>query len=83
MKNLLITGGMGFIGSNFIRYLLKINQEFTKNCPGMVVSSFLVEVAKVTGEEMQEWREKYPEAFARAYDPAYGLLFNAWVEGGK
>ena len=55
----------------------------SKNCPGMVVSSFLVEVAKVAGHEMQEWREKYPEAFARAYDPAYGLLFDAWVEGGK
>jgi trimethylamine-N-oxide reductase (cytochrome c) len=54
----------------------------SKNCPGMVVSSFLVEVAKVTGDEMQEWMEKYPEAFVRAYDPAYGLLFDAWVEGG-
>jgi trimethylamine-N-oxide reductase (cytochrome c) len=48
----------------------------------MVVSSFLVEIAKVTGDEMQEWREKYPEAFDRAYDPAYGLLFDTWVEGG-
>jgi anaerobic selenocysteine-containing dehydrogenase len=54
----------------------------SKNCPGMVVSSFLVEVAKVTGDEMQEWRGKYPEAFARAYDPAYGLLFDTWVDGG-
>ena len=28
MKNILVTGGMGFIGSNFVRYLLNINQEF-------------------------------------------------------
>ena len=39
---------------------------------------------KVTMAEMEEWREKYPEAFARAYDPAAGLRFDAWViqEGG-
>ncbi len=28
MKILLITGGMGFIGSNFIRYLLNLNQDY-------------------------------------------------------
>ena len=41
--------------------------------------------AKVTMAEMEEWREKYPEAFARAYDPAAGLRFDAWVieDGGE
>lgn len=57
-------------------------ESLSENCPGMVVSSFLVDVAKVCGDEMQEWREKYPEAFNRGYDPAYGLLFNSWIEGG-
>ncbi|MFX1391950.1 MAG: dTDP-glucose 4,6-dehydratase [Promethearchaeota archaeon] len=28
MRILMVTGGMGFIGSNFIRYLLKLNQDF-------------------------------------------------------
>lgn len=28
MKTILVTGGMGFIGSNFIRYLLNIDQNF-------------------------------------------------------
>ena len=28
MKNILVTGGMGFIGSNFIRYVLNLNQDF-------------------------------------------------------
>ena len=28
LKSILVTGGMGFIGSNFIRYLLKLNQNF-------------------------------------------------------
>jgi trimethylamine-N-oxide reductase (cytochrome c) len=45
----------------------------------MATSGFLVQVEKVTGEQMQEWRETYPEAFARAYDPACGLKFEAWV----
>ena len=28
MKNILVTGGMGFIGSNFVRYILNLNQDF-------------------------------------------------------
>ena len=32
---------------------------------------------------MDEWKTTYPEAFEREYDPASGLRFNAWVEGGK
>ena len=27
MKNILVTGGAGFIGSNFIRYILNKNEE--------------------------------------------------------
>jgi hypothetical protein len=30
---------------------------------------------------MEEWREQYPDAFNRAYDPVYGPLFKGWVEG--
>jgi dTDP-glucose 4,6-dehydratase len=28
MRNILVTGGMGFIGSNFIRYILNLNLDF-------------------------------------------------------
>jgi predicted molibdopterin-dependent oxidoreductase YjgC len=54
----------------------------SKNCTGMVVSGFLVEVAKVTAEEMAGWRRDYPAAFARDYDLATGVSLSGWVVGG-
>jgi trimethylamine-N-oxide reductase (cytochrome c) len=48
----------------------------------MVVDGFLVEIEKLDPAEMEQWRQQYPEAFARDYDPAYGNLFSGWVEGG-
>ncbi len=54
----------------------------SKNCVGMATSSFLVDVEGVTMGQMEEWRKQYPEAFEKEYDPASGLRFNAWVEGG-
>jgi len=54
----------------------------SKRCVGMATSGYLVEVEKVSLAQMDEWREQYPEAFEREYDPASGLRFNAWVEGG-
>jgi trimethylamine-N-oxide reductase (cytochrome c) len=55
--------------------------SFSRNVYGLACTHFLVEVEKVTGAQMQEWRENYPEAFARDYDPAYGPFFSGWVEG--
>jgi len=54
----------------------------SKHAPGMAVSGYLVEVEKVSMGQMEEWKKQYPEAFEREYDPASGLRFNAWVEGG-
>jgi trimethylamine-N-oxide reductase (cytochrome c) len=51
--------------------------------PAMATSGYLVEIEKVSESQMQEWREQYPEAFARDYEPTSGLRFSAWVEGGK
>ncbi|MGB9880112.1 MAG: molybdopterin dinucleotide binding domain-containing protein, partial [Anaerolineae bacterium] len=51
----------------------------SKHATGMVVSGFLVEVAKVTEEEMAALREKYPEAFLRNYDPATGVSLSGWL----
>jgi len=51
----------------------------SKNATGMVVSGFLVEVQKVTDEEMAEWKKKYPEAFARKIDKATGVCLESWL----
>jgi hypothetical protein len=62
--------------------LISPRNTMSKNCIGQATSGYLVEVKKVTSAQMDEWRSQYPEAFNRDYDPASGLRFNAWVEGG-
>ena len=57
----------------------------SKNCVGNVVQGYLVEVQRVEGKEMDQWRQDHPEAFEREYHPDAGLRFDAWVikEGKK
>jgi len=62
--------------------LITPTKTFSPNTQGQVGSGFLVEVEKVTLAQMEEWKKEYPEAFKREYNPASGLRFNAWVEGG-
>ena len=56
MKNILVTGGLGFIGSNFVRYLLNINQEFK-----------IINVDKLTyagnPENLKEINKNYPNRY--------------------
>ncbi|MGA2262872.1 MAG: molybdopterin dinucleotide binding domain-containing protein [Acidobacteriota bacterium] len=52
----------------------------SKNCVGQATSGYLVQVAKVTGEEWDRWRKENPSAFQRPYDPGAGLRFEAWIE---
>ncbi len=54
----------------------------SKRATGMVVSGFLVEVQKVTDEEMAGWKRDYPEAFEREreYDPATGVSAAGWIK---
>jgi trimethylamine-N-oxide reductase (cytochrome c) len=49
---------------------------------GQATSGFLAEIEKLEASQMEEWRETYPEAFARDYDPYHGLHLGAWTEGG-
>jgi len=60
--------------------LISPRNTMSKNCIGQATSGYLVDVEKVTGEQMEEWRRDYPEAFEREYDPASGLRFNGWIE---
>ena len=57
------------------------HNKTSKNATGMVCSSFLIEVEKVTPEMMDEWKKQYPEAFARTIDPAQGVCLAGWLEG--
>ena len=74
-----VGGGEGNLDRGGANNLLSPLNGISQNCWGMATSGFLVEVAKVTEAEMEEWKKKYPEAFARKYDPAAGLRFDAWV----
>jgi len=50
-----------------------------KNSTGMATSGFLVEVAKVTDEEMAGWKREHPGAFARKLDYAAGVCLEGWL----
>jgi anaerobic selenocysteine-containing dehydrogenase len=73
----IITGELDRGGSN---NLISPGEMTSQNCTGMATGGYLVEVEKVSGEQMAEWRKEYPEAFERPYDPASGLRFEAWIE---
>ncbi len=52
----------------------------SKNCAGMVTNGFLIEVEKVNLDEL---REKYPDAFNRPYDSASGLTLERIMYKGE
>ncbi len=77
-------GGIDFIAVAEINRggtnnLIAPHMGVSKNAMGLAVTSYLVEVARVSANEMEAWRKQYPEAFARNYNPAYGPLFTGWV----
>jgi trimethylamine-N-oxide reductase (cytochrome c) len=55
------------------------HNKTSKNVTGMVVSSFLVEVAKVTDEEMAAWRRINPRAFDKPYSQSSGLCLDSFL----
>jgi trimethylamine-N-oxide reductase (cytochrome c) len=55
----------------------------SRNAVGQATTAYLVEVERLSMEEMDQWRRDYPEAFEREYDPDSGLCVNAWMEGGE
>jgi trimethylamine-N-oxide reductase (cytochrome c) len=63
--------------------LISPPRPISKHCWGFAVTGYLVEATKLEQEEYDEWKQKYPEAFARDYDPSIGINYNSWVEGGE
>jgi len=74
----LITDKIDRAGAN---NLLSPRGGVSTNCWGNAQSGYLVDFEKLDPAEMEEWRMQYPAAFARKYDPADGLQFEAWIEG--
>lgn len=63
--------------------LLSPPGPISQHCFGFAVSGYLVECAKLEMEEYNEWKERYPDAFTRDYDPGIGINYASWVEGGE
>ena len=80
--DMIATGPDEYIDRGGANNLISPENGTSQNCWGMATSGYLVEAEKVTMAQMEEWKKQYPEAFEREYDPASGLRFNAWVEGG-
>ena len=55
------------------------HNKMSKNVTGMAVSSFLVEVQKVTDEEITEWKHLNSHAFNKPYDPEAGICLDSWL----
>jgi trimethylamine-N-oxide reductase (cytochrome c) len=82
--DLINVGPDGFLDRGGANNLISPINGISQNCWGMATSGFLVDIAKVSMAEMEEWRTKYPDPFTREYDPAAGLRFDAWViQDGK
>jgi len=84
----LITDGMDLGGTNKLidrggaNNLICSEKGLSMHCWGMPESGYLVECLKVTPEEMNGWRAKYPEAFARDYSSDFGPTYDSWVLPG-
>lgn len=59
--------------------LISPEGQVSKHCRGFAVTGYLVEAEKLTDAQMDNWKETYPEAFARDYDPAIGINYASWV----
>ena len=60
--------------------LISPHNNISKHATGMVVSGYLVEVAKVADDEMAGWVAKYPDSFGRKIDEATGVCLNGWLK---
>jgi anaerobic selenocysteine-containing dehydrogenase len=78
--DMIATGPDEYIDRGGANNLISPENGTSQNCWGMATSGYLVELEKVTMHQMEEWRNRYPEAFEKEYDPASGLRFSSWVD---
>ncbi len=55
----------------------------SKHTTGMAFSGFLVDVQKVTNEEMEDWKKRFPKAFARKINYSTGACPEGWLLDDK
>ena len=68
--------GVGGLDRGGANNLICPTRTSSKNAAGEVTNGFLVGIRKV---DLQELAERYPEAFARDYDPNCGLVASARI----
>jgi trimethylamine-N-oxide reductase (cytochrome c) len=73
-----IVGGRAGLDRGGANNLICTPETTSPNCVGEVTNSFLVGVAKVDPFELAQ---QYPEEFARNYDPATGVIPEAYLVG--
>jgi len=74
----IVMGPDEFIDRGGANNLICPERTLSQNAAGQVSSGFLVEIEKT---DIEALKAKYPEAFAREYDPGCGLIFTGWIEG--
>ncbi len=79
-SDFIVAGPTEFIDRGGNNNLICPEKTIGQKSTGQVCSGFLVEVQKT---DINALKAKYPEAFARDYDPASGLRFSGWVVGGE
>jgi hypothetical protein len=77
--DMIVAGPDEYIDRGGANNLISPENGTSQNCWGMATSGYLVNIEKVTMAQMEEWKERYPAAFAKDYDPASGLRFDAWI----
>jgi len=62
--------------TNLLCELWGVSQNATG---GECTSGYLIEVEKLSLDEMEQWKKDYPDHFARKYDYDSGLCASAWI----
>ena len=74
-----IVTGLGGLDRGGANNLICPNATTSKNAPGEVTNGFLVNIEKVSTEQLKAWAEQYPAEFNRDYDSDCGMVASARI----